>query len=130
MQVGKPESRRAVELSGRRPVELGQGHSVLEAGQGDPGSDLAFAYVSTALSFGTSAAEQLLQSYRSRAAWPIHDLAWWQLLAASRLEPDIDTWTRSANFLGPADLTAAEVRRRFNVLIDTSARNLGSAGAR
>lgn len=47
-----------------------------EAGQGDPGSDLAFAYVSTALSFGTSAAEQLLRSYRSHAAWPVHDLAW------------------------------------------------------
>lgn len=96
-----------------------------EASQGDPGSDLAFAYVSTALSFGTSAADQLLQGYQSRAAWPVHDLAWWQLLAASRLEPDIDTWTRSANFLGPADLTTAEVRRRFDVLIDTIARNLG-----
>ena len=100
-----------------------------EAGQGNAGSDLGFAYVSTALSFGTGAADELLQGYRSRAAWPVHDLAWWQLLAASRLEPDIDSWTSSANFLGPADLTAAEVRKRFDVLTETSAGD-GRASAR
>lgn len=94
-----------------------------EAGQGNAGVDVGFAYVSTVLSFGSAAGEELLRGYRLRAAWPVHDLAWWQLLAASRLEPDIDSWTSSANFLGPALLTAAEVRKRFNVLVKT-----GTAG--
>lgn len=92
-----------------------------EAGQGNAGVDLGFAYVSTVLSFGAGAGEELLRGYRSKAAWPVHDLAWWQLLAASRLEPDIDSWTHSANFLGPADLSAADVQKRFKVLVATAA---------
>lgn len=92
-----------------------------EAGQGNAGVDLGFAYVSTVLSFGAEAGEELLQGYRSKAGWPVHDLAWWQLLAAGRLEPDIDSWTDSANFLGPADLSAADVQKRFEVLVETSA---------
>ncbi|WP_157683774.1 phosphotransferase family protein [Microlunatus soli] len=92
-----------------------------EAAMGNAGIDLGFAYVSTVLSFGSAAGEELLQGYRSRSASPVDDLAWWQLLAASRLEPDIDSWTGSANFLGPAHLTGAEVRTRFNVLVEAAA---------
>ncbi|MBB2891829.1 aminoglycoside phosphotransferase (APT) family kinase protein [Flexivirga oryzae] len=92
-----------------------------EAGCGNPGIDLGYAYVSTALSFGPPAAEELLRGYRSSTGWPVDDLSWWQLVAASRLEPDIDTWTSSANFLGPTNLTTAQVRDRFNALIDIAA---------
>lgn len=92
-----------------------------EAGQGNAGADLGFAYVSTVLSFGAGAGEELLSGHRSKAAWPVHDLAWWQLLAASRLEPDIDSWTHSANFLGPTDLSAAHVQTRFEILVETAA---------
>lgn len=92
-----------------------------EAGQGNAGVDVGFAYVSTVLSFGSAAGEELLRGYRSRAASPVDDLAWWQMVAANRLEPDIDTWTSSANFLGPAHLTTAQVRNRFNVLVETAA---------
>lgn len=95
-----------------------------EAGAGNAGLDVGFAYVSTVLSFGSAAGEELLQGYRSQAVSPVDDLAWWQLLAASRLEPDIDSWTTSANFLGPGDLTTAQVRRRFNALVETATASL------
>ncbi|HEY9290196.1 MAG TPA: aminoglycoside phosphotransferase family protein [Microlunatus sp.] len=91
-----------------------------EAGTGNAGADVGFAYVSTVLSFGSLAGEEFLQGYRSRGVSPVDDLGWWTLLAASRLEPDIDSWTGSANFLGPADLTTAQVRKRFNGLVETA----------
>jgi len=37
------------------------------------------------------------------------------------MEPNIDSWTSSATFLGPTDLTTAQVRDRFNALIDIAA---------
>ena len=45
------------------------------------------------------------------------NLDWWVLLAANRLEPDIETWTESANYLGPRDVDGATIRSRFADLV-------------
>lgn len=85
-----------------------------DATRGHPAYDVAFCRLSTALTLGLEAGDLVLAAYEAEVGARLEHLAWWDLVAAARLEPDITTWTASANYLGSPALPAPEVVRRFD----------------
>lgn len=85
-----------------------------DAARGHAAYDVSFCRLSTALTLDVEAGDLVLAAYEAEVGTRLENLAWWDLVAAARLQPDISTWTASANYLGSAALTVPEVVRRFD----------------
>ncbi len=88
-----------------------------DAARGHAAYDVSFCRLSTALTLGVEAGDLVLAAYEAEVGTRLENLAWWDLVAAARLQPDISTWTASANYLGSADPTVREVVRRFDLFV-------------
>jgi aminoglycoside phosphotransferase (APT) family kinase protein len=85
-----------------------------DAARGHPAYDVSFCRLSTALTLGVEVGDLVLAAYEAEVGRRLENLDWWDIVAAARLQPDISTWTASANYLGSPDLTIQEVIRRFD----------------
>ncbi|MGH3486947.1 MAG: phosphotransferase family protein, partial [Actinopolymorphaceae bacterium] len=84
-----------------------------EAAAGQPASEVCFCRLNVALVLGLEAGGLVLEAYEAEIGAPLADRGWWDLVAAARVEPDLDYWTRSANYFGPPDVTVKTVADRF-----------------
>jgi len=85
------------------------------AAAGQPASDVAFCRLDTGLMLGLDVADMILEAYEAETGRRIEDRGWWDLVAASRAETDIDLWTES--YAGLADVTVDVVRARFDEFV-------------
>jgi aminoglycoside phosphotransferase (APT) family kinase protein len=97
-----------------------------EAAVGHAAWDVAFCRLETGLTLGLAASDLIPAAYETQTGRPLEHLAWWDLVAACRLQPDLDTWTKSANYIGPAGLTVGEVKQRFDDHVSRAADLLAS----
>lgn len=84
-----------------------------EAAAGRPACEVSFCRLNVALVLGPEAGTLVLQAYEAEIGGPLTDRGWWDLVAAARVEPDLDGWTESANYFGPPDVTVQVVADRF-----------------
>lgn len=85
-----------------------------EAATGEAACDVSFCRINLALTLGLETADLFLAAYEVEAGISPPGRGWWDLVAAARVEPDLDTWTASANYLGPPGLSAADLHARFS----------------
>jgi aminoglycoside phosphotransferase (APT) family kinase protein len=85
------------------------------AAAGQPASDVAFCRLDTALMLGLDVADMILAAYEAETGAPVPDRGWWDLVAASRAETDLDTW--AASYAGLNDVTVDVVRDRFDAFV-------------
>lgn len=85
-----------------------------EAAVGHAAWDVAFCRLETTLTLGLEVGDLILAAYETETGQSLEHLAWWDLVAACRVQPDLNTWTKSENYLGPAGLTVDVVRQRFD----------------
>jgi aminoglycoside phosphotransferase (APT) family kinase protein len=91
-----------------------------EAAAGQAACDVSFCRVNLTLTLGSEPADLLLAAYEAEIGGSVPGRAWWDLVAAARVEPDLGTWAASANYLGPPGLSAIQVRRRFTEFVDAA----------
>lgn len=97
-----------------------------EAAVGHAAWDVAFCRLETALTVGLEVGDLVVAAYQAETGQSLAHLAWWDVVAACRVQPDLNTWTRSANYLGPASLTVDVVRQRFGDYVSRAADLLDS----
>jgi aminoglycoside phosphotransferase (APT) family kinase protein len=85
------------------------------AAAGQPASDVCFCRLDTALMLGLEVADLILAAYEAETGAPLPDRPFWDLVAATRAETDLDTWTES--YAGLSDVTEREVRARFDAFL-------------
>lgn len=85
------------------------------AAAGQPASDVAFCRLDVGLMLGLDVADLVLAAYEAETGAAVPDRGWWDLVAASRAETDLDVWTES--YAGLSDVTVAEVRARFDAFV-------------
>lgn len=88
-----------------------------EAATGEAACDVSFCRINLALTLGLETADLFLAAYEAEIGGTLPGRGWWDLVAAARVEPDLDTWTASTNYLGPAGLSTAELRARFSAFV-------------
>jgi aminoglycoside phosphotransferase (APT) family kinase protein len=89
------------------------------AAAGQPASDVAFCRLDTGLMLGLDVADLILDAYEAETGWHIDNRGWWDLVAASRAESDLEVWTES--YAGLADVTVDVVRARFDEFVSRAA---------
>jgi aminoglycoside phosphotransferase (APT) family kinase protein len=85
------------------------------ASAGQPASDVCFCRLDTGMMLGLDVADMILAAYEAETGAPLPDRGWWDLVAASRAETDLDVWTES--YAGLADVTEDVVRARFAAFV-------------
>lgn len=85
-----------------------------EAAAGQPTCEVCFCRLNVALVLGLDAGDMVLDAYEAEIGAPLPDRGWWDLVAAARVEPDLDSWTQSANYFGSLDVTVQDVADRFD----------------
>ncbi|WP_020575164.1 hypothetical protein [Actinopolymorpha alba] len=83
------------------------------AAAGQPAAEVCFCRLNVALVLGLDAGDLVLEAYEAQIGAPLTDRGWWDLVAAARVEPDLHSWTQSANYFGPPDVTVQDVADRF-----------------
>ena len=85
------------------------------AATGQPASDVAFCRLDSGLMLGLDVADLILEAYEAETGERLPDRGWWDLVAASRAETDLDTWTES--YAGLSDVTYDVVKARFDAFV-------------
>jgi aminoglycoside phosphotransferase (APT) family kinase protein len=85
------------------------------AAAGQPASDVAFCRLDVGLMLGLDVADLVLEAYEAETGAPVPDRGWWDLVAASRAETDLQVWTES--YAGLSDVTVDVVRARFDAFV-------------
>ncbi|MEA3055261.1 MAG: hypothetical protein QOD30_693, partial [Actinomycetota bacterium] len=85
------------------------------AAAGQPASDVAFCRLDTGLMLGLDVADLILDAYEAETGRPVPDRGWWDLVAASRAETDIELWAES--YAGLAEVSAGVVQSRFHEFV-------------
>lgn len=83
-----------------------------------PASEVCFCRLNVSLVLGLDAGDMVLAAYEAQIGAPLPDRGWWDLVAAARVEPDLDNWTQSANYFGPPDVTVNDVADRFDLFVE------------
>jgi hypothetical protein len=60
-------------------------------------------------------ADLIRDAYEAETGETLEHLGWWDLVAASRAETDLDVWTES--YAGLADVDRATVQSRFDAFV-------------
>jgi hypothetical protein len=64
---------------------------------------------------GLDVADLILDAYEAETGRRMDDRGWWDLVAASRAETDLELWAES--YAGLADVPAGVVRARFDEFV-------------
>lgn len=90
------------------------------ASSGQPACDVCFCRLDVALMLGLAAADLVLDAYEAETGTELGDRGWWDLVAASRAETDLESWTES--YAGLADVDLATVTARFDAFVAAARR--------
>ncbi len=85
------------------------------AAAGQPASDVAFCRLDVGLMLGLDVADMVLDAYEAETGRAVPDRGWWDLVAASRAETDLDLW--AVSYAGLADVAVDVVRTRFDAFV-------------
>jgi aminoglycoside phosphotransferase (APT) family kinase protein len=88
------------------------------AAAGQRASDVAFCRLDAGLMLGLDVADMILAAYEAETGAPVPDREWWDLVAASRAETDLVSWTESYD--GLASVTLDVVQARFAAFVGTA----------
>lgn len=82
------------------------------------GVDVAWCRQDLVLLGSSSAADDFLQTYEKHSGQRILDIRAWDILAAERADPHVESWDVNYHGIGRGDVTAEVLRRRFNRWVD------------
>jgi aminoglycoside phosphotransferase (APT) family kinase protein len=85
------------------------------AAAGQPASDVAFCRLDAALMLGLEVADLILAAYEAETGAKVPDREWWDLVAASRAETDLVSWTES--YAGLNEVSLDLVHARFDAFV-------------
>jgi aminoglycoside phosphotransferase (APT) family kinase protein len=85
------------------------------AASGQPACDVSFCRLDVGMMLGLDVADAVLRAYEAETGARVPDRGWWDLLAASRAETDLEVWTES--YAGLAEVDRATVTSRFNEFV-------------
>ena len=85
------------------------------AASGQAACDVCFCRLDVSLMLGLDVADAVLAAYEAETGAPVPDREWWDLVAASRAETDLDVYTDS--YAGLAAVDRATVGARFDEFV-------------
>jgi aminoglycoside phosphotransferase (APT) family kinase protein len=97
-----------------------------EAGYGEPGVDVGYAYHDMFSLGSEELAAAFLAAYEAEAGRKVENLAFWRLAAAVRQMPDPARWLPEVEALGKADGQAERIRTRLRQFIAAALEELSA----
>jgi aminoglycoside phosphotransferase (APT) family kinase protein len=85
------------------------------AASGQPACDVCFCRIDVGMMLGLDVADAVLAAYEAETGAPVPDRGWWDLVAATRAETDLEVWTES--YAGLAAVDVATVTERFATFV-------------
>lgn len=82
------------------------------------GVDVAWCRQDLVLLGSVDAADTFLQRYEERSGQAVHEMHSWDILAAERADPHVESWGASYRGIGRSDITAVVLRGRLDRWID------------
>jgi hypothetical protein len=97
------------------------------AAAGDAACDVSYCQVNVALVLGLEAGDLVREAYEAETGARLAAGEWWRLVAAARVESDLDDCTGSANSFGPPELSTETVVERFRHFVGRAVGGLEEA---